>query len=403
MNLCALDGEEDKRNQTLPGPLQMKSKTELRRLQTEDEDIGYVLQAKENDTKPTRDDLKGKSLAVRHLIELWDRLDVDDGTLRRRYQEEKPDKRTWNLLVVPQALREELLQDLHGGVMGGHLGAEKTLGRLRERFYWPGSTRDVSECCRTCANCATKKTPAPKQRAPLQTIKAGYPLQIVAVDITGPFPESVNGNSYILDACDYFTRWTEAYAIPNQEATTVARKLVNELFCRFSPPEQLHSDQGRQFESELVHEICRVLGISKSRTTPYHPQSDGLVERFNKTLQHMLATTVRVHPFDWEELPPMVCMAYNTSTHSTTGYTPFYLMFGREARMPVAMTKWPLSGLFGCFVALFRSPAAHLSQFRWPGVFSSRPSPFRGHFEDGLRGLWGGFRQPLWPSRQSTN
>ena len=81
--------------------------------------------------------------------------------------------------------------------------------------------------------------------------------------------------------------------------------------------------------------FARFLGISKSRTTPYQPQSDGLVERFNKTLQHMLATTVRDHPFDWEELLPMVCMAYNTSTHSTTGYTPFYLMFGREARLPV--------------------------------------------------------------------
>ena len=90
-------------------------------------------------------------------------------------------------------LREELLQDLHAGVMGGHLGAEKTLGRLRERFFWPGNTRDVTEWCRTCANCVTKKMPVPNQRAPLQTIKAGYPLQIVAVDITGPFPESDNG------------------------------------------------------------------------------------------------------------------------------------------------------------------------------------------------------------------
>ena len=334
-SVCAIDGGEVRTDQRLPGPLQMRSKTELRRLQTEDEEIGYVLRAKESGSKPTKDELKGKSLAVRRLIEHWDRLDTDDGILHRHYQEQKPDRRTWTQLVVPRVLREELLQDLHAGVMGGHLGAEKTLGRLRERFFWPGNTRDVTEWCRTCANCVTKKMPVPKQRAPLQTIKAGYPLQIVAVDITGPFPESDNGNSYILVASDYFTRWTEAYAIPNQEATTVARKLVTELFCRFSPPEQLHSDQGRQFESELVHEVCKVLGISKSRTTPYHPQSDGLVERFNKTLQHMLATTVRDHPFDWEELLPMVCMAYNTSTHSTTGYTPFYLMFGREARLPV--------------------------------------------------------------------
>ena len=140
---------------------------------------------------------------------------MDDGILHRHYQEEKPDRRTWTQLVVPRVLREELLQDLHAGVMGGHLGAEKTLGRLREQFFWPGNTHDVTEWCRTCANCATKKMPVPNQRAPLQTIKAGYPLQIIAVDITGPFPESDNGNSYILVASDYFMRWTEAYAIPN--------------------------------------------------------------------------------------------------------------------------------------------------------------------------------------------
>ena len=98
------------------------------------------------------------------------------------------------------------------------------------------------------------------------------------MDIMGPFPESSNGNSYVLVAGDYFTKWMEAYAIPNQEATTVARKLVDELFCRFSPPERLHSDQGRQFEGQVMQEICKFLHIQKTRTTPYHPQGDGLGE-----------------------------------------------------------------------------------------------------------------------------
>ena len=127
----------------------------------------------------------------------------------------------------------------------------------------------------------------------------------------------------------------EAYAIPNQEAVTVARKLVDQMFCRFSPPEQLHSDQGKQFESTLLHEICKILGMKKSRTSPYHPQCDGLVERYNRTLLDMLATTTQNHPFDWEDQLPKVCMAYNTSVHASTGYTPFFLMFGRQARMPI--------------------------------------------------------------------
>ena len=127
----------------------------------------------------------------------------------------------------------------------------------------------------------------------------------------------------------------EVYPIPNQEAVTVAKKLTDEFFFRFSPPEQLHTDQGRQFESELVAEVCKLLGINKTRTTAYHPQSDGLVERFNRTLLSMLATAASENPFDWEEHLRPLCMAYNTSVQSTTGFTPFSLMFGRQARMPI--------------------------------------------------------------------
>ena len=168
-------------------------------------------------------------------------------------------------------------------------------------------------------------------------------MQIVAADIMGPLPESEAGNSYILVVGDYFTRWMEAFPIPNQEAVTVAQKLVDEVYCRFSVPEQLHSDQGKQFESGLMHEICKLLNISKSQTTAYHPQCDGLVERFNRTLQDMLATTVR-DPFDWEGSLRKVCMAYNSSVNASTGFTPFYLMFGREARLPVDLIYGARSG-----------------------------------------------------------
>ena len=126
-----------------------------------------------------------------------------------------------------------------------------------------------------------------------------------------------------------------SHPVPNQEATTVAEKLVDEVFLRFSPPEQLHSDQGRQFESNLVKEVCKLLHINKTRTTPYHPQCDGLVERFNRTLLNMLTTCTEDHPWDWEQNIRKVCMAYNTSVHPSTGFSPFYLMFGRQARLPV--------------------------------------------------------------------
>ena len=123
----------------------------------------------------------------------------------------------------------------------------------------------------------------------------------------------------------------EAFAIPNKEAPTIAQKLVNEFFCRFSMPEQLHSDQGRQFESILIAEIRKILHIHKTRTTPYHPQGDGMVERFNRTLVNMLATSISdLEDDSWEEYLPKV-----SCTHPTTGETPFFFMYGRQARLPV--------------------------------------------------------------------
>ena len=133
---------------------------------------------------------------------------------------------------------------------------------------------------------------------------------------------------------DYFTRWMEAVPIPNHEAQTVAIRIVDEVFLRYSVPEQLHSDQGRQFESELLTKVCKLLNMRKTRTTPYHPQCDDLVERFNRTLLDMLATCSKEHPFNWEQHIHKACMADNTSIHPSTGFTPFYLMFGRQARLP---------------------------------------------------------------------
>ena len=319
--------------------LEGKSDEEIRQMQLQDDSVGYILRAKEKDQKPHTGDIKGKSMVVRRLNQLWSRLEIHNGILWRLY-EDSSGKKEWLQLVLPRELREQVLQEFHAGVISGHLGEQKMLDQLKERYYWPGMTEDVKHWCQTCATCATKKTPAQKGRAPMQTVQAGYPMQVIAVDITGPFPESEGGNLYVLVIGDYFSKWMEAFPIPDQEATTVAAKMVDEIYCRFSPPEQLHSDQGRQFESDLLKEICRILRITKSRTTPYHPQSDGLVERFNRTLKHMLATTLRDYPFDWENRLRKVCMAYNTSVHSSTGYSPFLSHVWKGSKIAARYHLW---------------------------------------------------------------
>ena len=310
-----------------------RSPAELRKIQLDDDPIGFVLKAVEKGERPNSDDVRGHGPDAQHLNQLWNRLLIDNGVLKRKYID--TNGTSCIQLIAPRAIREEILQEIHAGELGGHLGEDKTHSKIKQRFYWPGMRKDVERWCHTCEACATRKTAPKKNCSPLQTVQAGYPMQVVGVDIMGPLPESEAGNSYVLVASDYFTKWVEVYAIPNQEAVTVAKKLTDEMFCRFSPPEQLHSDQGRQFESELMKEICKLLNIRKTRTTPYHPQCDGLVERFNRTLLNMLATTTRQYPFNWEDQIRKVCMAYNTSVHSSTGYTPFYLMFGREARLPI--------------------------------------------------------------------
>ena len=307
---------------------------DLRKQQLEDGLIGKVLRAKEKDIKPSERDIKAMSPQARRLFQLWNQLQVSRGCLYRQYIHPLDGHHTLQL-VVPASLRDSILRDLHEGVMGGHLGEEKTMNRVKERFYWPGYNKDVVDWVNTCGRCTVRKAPVPKNRAPLQSIKVGAPMQLVAVDILGPLPKTKSGNSYVLTVGDYFTRWMEAYPLPNQEAHTIAKKLIDEFFLRFSPPEQIHSDQGRQFESRIIAEVCELLGIDKTRTSPYHPQSDGLIERFNRTLLGMLAKVVDNNPDDWEDHLKPVCMAYNSSVQPTTGYSPFFLMFGRQVRMPI--------------------------------------------------------------------
>ena len=162
-----------------------------------------------------------------------------------------------------------------------------------------------------------------------------FPMERIVIDILGELPETPRGNKYIVVIGDYFTKWTEALPIPNMEACTVAKVLVENVHCRFGIPQVIHSDQGRQFESNLFQEMCKLLGIHKTRTTPYHPQSDGMVERFNRTLPAMLSAYVSENHRDWDEQLPYVTMAYRSTEHETTGMSPNMLMFDREVSTPL--------------------------------------------------------------------
>ena len=232
------------------------------------------------------------------------------------------------------------MEDLHGGKVGGHLGQTKTLAKVRQRFYWYGMSADVRSYVRQCNVCASKKSPAKVRRGLLQQYPVGSPMQRVALDILGPLPETNQGNKYVLVVEDYFTKWVEAYAIPDEKAETVAQTFVSEFVSRFGVPVKLHSDKGRNFESRTFAEMCDILGIRKTRTTPYNPKSDGMIERFKRTLLGMISVMIDPHKRqrDWDEKVKFATSAYRATPHESTGETPDMLMLGREILLPVDLT-----------------------------------------------------------------
>ena len=162
------------------------------------------------------------------------------------------------------------------------------------------------------------------------------PFYMIGVDLIGPLKLTRQGNKYILSIIDYYTKYAEAIALPNQEAETVVRAL-EQVFARHGMPSVLLTDQGRNFESHLVASMCQLFGIEKRRTTAYHPQTDGLCERFNGILKTLLRMRVNNDKDDWDEQLPHALLAYRVSKQSSTGATPFEMLYGRDPRLPLGV------------------------------------------------------------------
>uniref|UniRef100_H3BCP7 Gypsy retrotransposon integrase-like protein 1 n=1 Tax=Latimeria chalumnae TaxID=7897 RepID=H3BCP7_LATCH len=246
----------------------------------------------------------------------------------------KPGKSSTLLAIIPDAMRQQVMEYLHGHPMVGHLGINKTLQRAWDVCYWPGMSKDLSKFCKQCLPCQSRSMPNPRVRAPMQSVLATYPFQKVAADIT-ELPITTRCNRYVLFVQDYFSKYVNLYAFQDQCVATIAQCLFEKYLQEHGFPESLHTDQGRQFESDMVQQICHLLRIIKTRTSAYHPQGDGMVERYNWTLKDQLAKTLYEKGSQWDEHLSQMQLAYNTSVHDSTGYTPFFLVHEREARLPI--------------------------------------------------------------------
>ena len=255
---------------------------------------------------------------------------VKDILYRKTYTDNSSSKKIQWQLVVPKAYRSRALAGCHDDV--GHQGRMRTLSLLRERFFWPGMQTEAIQHVLKCTRCLKRKTPS--HVAPLQPIHVTQPLELVHMDYLSLEPSKGNIEN-VLVIPDHFTRYALAYPSKTQTAQTTARILWDNFICLYGFPEKFISDQGRNFESDLIKELCKIAGVQKLHTTPYHPQGNGQYERFNSTLCNMLGTLSEEEKSDWKSYLGCMTRAYNCTKHASTTYSPYYLMFGRHPRLPV--------------------------------------------------------------------
>ena len=253
-----------------------------------------------------------------------------DVLYRKSYSDNSTSKKTLWQLIVPKLFRERALLGCHDDV--GHQGMLRTLSLLRERFYWPGMQEEATQHILKCSRCLRRKTPP--QVAPLQPILVTQPLELVHMDYLSLEPSKGNIEN-VLVITDHFTRYALAYPSKTQTAQATARILWDNFICHYGFPEKFISDQGRNFESDLIKELCKIAGVKKVHTTPYHPQGNGQCERFNSTLCNMLGTLSEEEKSDWKSYLGCMTHAYNCTKHASTTYSPYYLMFGRHPRLPI--------------------------------------------------------------------
>ena len=159
-------------------------------------------------------------------------------------------------------------------------------------------------------------------------------MELICIDYLS-LESSKGGYENILVITDHFSRYAQAIPTRNQTARTTARVLYEQFFVHYGFPAKIHSDKGANFESKVIQSLCRITGMEKTRTTPYHPMGNGMVERFNRTLLNMLGTLTSTQKSDWKSHVSTLCHAYNAAVHDSTGYVPFYLMFGRHPRLAI--------------------------------------------------------------------
>jgi hypothetical protein len=242
---------------------------------------------------------------------------------------------TQKLIYVPASMLKHLLNAYHNTPWAGHFGVCRTYMKLKDKYWWPHMKITIQNYIQTCLPCQKFNVDRRKPPGLLHPIEApSGPFQLIGIDYTGPFPITSQGNKYVLAITDYFTKWVIAIPLPNQTAETTAEALYEHFICIYGVPTTILSDQGTHFNNQLITAFTKMLGCHHIKSTPYHPQTNGVIERFNSTFERQLAKLTDKHINNWDVHLKSIVFAYNTGQHAATKFSPYELQFGRKPKLP---------------------------------------------------------------------
>ena len=289
----------------------------------------------------SNNDLPDDDKLARMIVLESDQYGIRDGTLYHIFSPRtkgvlKMDKMI-NQLVVPVTLRPQILSEYHDSLVGGgHQGFDRTYHAIKSKYYWKGMYAQVDSYVRTCKQCQLSKRSHNSRPAPLHPMPVAAIFQRWHMDFLGPLKKAEGGEQYILLVVDSFSRWCEAFALKDQDATTVATILYEQIFTRYGAPRELISDRGANFMSKLVMALCKLFEVKRHHTSAYHPQTNAACERMNSTIGQALRVYVKDDQSDWPSMLPGIMMAYRmTPAMRSTEFSPYFLVFGREMLTPI--------------------------------------------------------------------
>ena len=269
---------------------------------------------------------------------------IKNGILKRKWRPyDVPADDEWAVyhqIVVPKSYRHEILSIAHESPMSGHLGINKTYHKIINHFYWSGLKSDVSKYCKTCHTCQMVGKPNQTiRKAQLQPIPAfDEPFSRILIDCVGPLPRTKSGNEYLLTIMCTSTRFPEAIPLRNIKIKSIVKALIK-LFTFVGLPKSVQSDQGSNFMSGIFQQVMHELGIKQYRSSAYHPESQGALERFHQTLKNMIRSYCFDTEKDWDEGIQFLLFAVRESVQESLGFSPFELVFGHSVRGPLKLLK----------------------------------------------------------------